>query len=84
VNVVVSDVAPLARRSVHGIAMDAEASPEMIASLLAALRPGGRALAPVAQPLPDGLRELARDDEVWVAERPRDDVIPLRRAHSHP
>jgi hypothetical protein len=79
VNVVVCDVAPLARRSVRGIAIGARATPEMVSSLLAALRPGGRVLAPTALTLPEGLNELARDDEVWVAELPRDDVIPLRR-----
>jgi hypothetical protein len=80
VNVVVCDVAPLARRSVRGIAVDASATPEMLSSLLAALRSGGRAIAPIALPLPDGLNELARDDEVWVAELRRDDVVPIRRA----
>ena len=82
VNVIVCDVAPLARHSVRGIAVDAGATPGMLSSLLAALRSGGRAIAPIALPLPDGLNELARDDDVWVAELPRDDVVPLRRAQS--
>ena len=82
VNVIVSDVAPLARRSVRGIAMDADTTPEMISSLIAALRAGGHVIAPAALPLPPELKELARDDEGWVAELPRDDVIPLRRARN--
>jgi hypothetical protein len=80
VNVVVCDAAPLARRSVRGVAVGADATPETVSSLVAALGPGGRVIAPIALPLPAGMNELARDDEVWVAELSRDDMIPLRRA----
>jgi len=60
--------APLASASVNAAAFDADASEEMIASLIVSLRPNGRLLGPASAPVPDGLSELARDDEVWVAQ----------------
>lgn len=52
-------------------------------SCVNAVRPGGRVLGPASLPLPDGLREIARDEREWVAERvsqtaPR--LVELRRA----
>lgn len=61
--------APLAVASVHAVAYDAGAHGEMIASLLQALRGGGRVVAPASSSVPAGLMELARDDDVWVAMR---------------
>ena len=43
-----------------------------------ALRAGGRLLAPVATPLPAGIRELARDDRQWVGEREAGISKPVR------
>lgn len=60
--------APLARGSVGAAAFDANATPEMIASLVASLRVGARMAGPVTREVPAGLMELARDGEVWVAE----------------
>jgi uncharacterized protein YbaR (Trm112 family) len=60
--------APLASASVNAAAFDADATPEMIASLITSLRPTGRLLGPARVPVPAGLTELARDDEVWVAQ----------------
>jgi hypothetical protein len=78
VSVIVAGAAPFARDSVNGIAIDAASPTDAGTSLVAALRRGGRMLAPSALPVPPGLNELARDDEVWVAER-LGDVVPLRR-----
>jgi uncharacterized protein YbaR (Trm112 family) len=78
VNVIMSGTAPFARESVHGVAVDARSSADVVRSLADSLRLGGRMLASSAAALPPGLTEVARDDEVWVAERSRD-VIPLRR-----
>jgi hypothetical protein len=58
----------------------------MLASLVRAVRPGGRVLAPASTPRPEGVRELARDDDEWVgvAELPSS-LIPLaRRGSSSP
>jgi uncharacterized protein YbaR (Trm112 family) len=68
ISIVVAERAPVAQRSVDAVAIGHGAGAEMIASLLAALRGGKRVFGPVSLPLPDGLREFARDDEVWVAE----------------
>ncbi len=74
---------PVAAASLRGVALDeATAAPERLAAAAAALRPGGRLVAPAAAPLPDGARELARDARHWVAERvaPAGPVVALRRA----
>jgi hypothetical protein len=34
-----------------------------------ATRATGRVVAPASTPLPDGVREIARDDTDWVGER---------------
>jgi uncharacterized protein YbaR (Trm112 family) len=67
ISIVTAETAPVARASVDAVAIDAAASETMIASLAGSLRGGGRMAGQVAQPVPDGLVELARDDEVWVA-----------------
>jgi hypothetical protein len=40
----------------------------------------GRVLAPAGVPMPDGVRELARDDRLWVGERdaPASPLVPLQ------
>ncbi len=56
-----------------------------MANLATAVRAGGRIVAPVEVPLPDGVAELARDTREWVAERSRERVsapMPLRRAQA--
>jgi len=70
VSIVRAEHAPLAHGSVNAVAVDADASSIMIESLRASLRAGGRMLGPVSVAVPAGLTELARDDEVWVAELP--------------
>jgi uncharacterized protein YbaR (Trm112 family) len=67
VSLVVAETAPLAQGSVDAVAVDGMASEAMLASLVRALRGKGRMLGPAALPLPEGLVEIARDDEVWVA-----------------
>ncbi len=69
VSIVEANAAPLASASVHAVAYDHSADEAMIASLLGALRGGGRLLAHVDAMLPHGFTELARDDDVWVAAR---------------
>jgi uncharacterized protein YbaR (Trm112 family) len=68
VSIVRAARAPLAHGSVDAVAVDGGATESMLASLLAALRSGGRMIAPVSMRVPDGLVELARDAEVWVAQ----------------
>jgi hypothetical protein len=64
----IGDVLPLAAGSVRGIALDAaHATPSLLAGAERALAPGGRLIAPASARLPASLRELARDDQHWVA-----------------
>jgi len=59
---------PFAGQSVAAVALDAEHD-RLLASAVAAMMPGARAVCPSRTPLPAGLRELTRDDADWVAER---------------
>jgi uncharacterized protein YbaR (Trm112 family) len=59
---------PLAAGAARGIAID-DASGECVASAVRATRVAGRVVAPASIPLPEGVRELARDDSDWVGER---------------
>jgi hypothetical protein len=64
----IADALPLAAESARGIALDAShATPSLLAGAARALAPNGRLIAPASAPVPDSLRELARDDEHWVA-----------------
>ncbi len=77
-----ADALPFATGVLRGAILDAETA-DRADSLAAALRAGGRLIAPVSVPMPTGMRELARDAEQWVAERVNDvDAAPisLRRA----
>jgi hypothetical protein len=82
-----ADHVPLAPGVLRGAMID-EGGVSALADVVRALRFGGRLIAPVRTPLPEGVRELARDAEVWVAERGADmasDPVPLRRAgRAHP
>jgi len=68
VSIVQATTAPLARGSADAVAFDATASDAMIESLVASLKGGGRMLGPAKTAVPEELTELARDDEVWVAQ----------------
>ncbi len=59
---------PLASGSARAVATDAE-DPARVADAARVTRVGGRLVAPAGARLPDGVRELARDDVVWVGER---------------
>ena len=63
---------PLAAGAVRAMAIDDGDAPR-VASAVGATRVKGRVLAPVSLALPDGVRELARDERVWVGER---DSVP--------
>jgi len=59
---------PLASGAARAVATDAEDS-ERVAEAARVTRVGGRLVAPAGARLPEGVRELARDDVVWVGER---------------
>jgi len=62
-------IAPVARGSMAGVAIDDNAPVSMVESLVSSVRSGGRLMGSVRLPLPPGLAELARDADVWVAQR---------------
>lgn len=68
----------LAHGSVRALAIDAGADDQLVESTQGALAAGARVLGPVTVPLPDGVRELVRDQSVWVGERDRDSLTPPR------
>jgi uncharacterized protein YbaR (Trm112 family) len=73
---------PLAARQAAAVALDtAHAAPASLAQAVRLLRPGGRLVAPAWAPLPEGVRELARDATEWVGEavgaHPAHDTSPL-------
>lgn len=71
---------PLANGSCRGAAVDAtHADPAFLAEVTRVLRRGARLVAPAGAPLPDGITELARDDQQWVGEArgAQSPLIPL-------
>ncbi|HEX7977279.1 MAG TPA: hypothetical protein VF461_01650 [Gemmatimonadaceae bacterium] len=59
---------PLATGAARAVATDA-VGPARVADAARVTRVGGRLVAPAASRVPEGVRELARDDTVWVGER---------------
>lgn len=68
-----SGAVPLAAGAARGVAIDVADlhgdHPARVRSAVQLTRASGRLVAPASLPLPDGIRELARDSSVWVAER---------------
>lgn len=67
-SVLCSETVPLAPGSARGAAVESLES-ATLPGFVAALRPGGRLVSPASQPIPDGIRQLARDEREWVGER---------------
>ena len=59
---------PLATGAARAVAIDAT-DPARVADAVRVTRVGGRIVAPAESPVPDAVRELARDGTVWVGER---------------
>jgi len=75
----VSQEIPLAPGSVLGVAIDGTLSPEILASAIKVVRPGGRIVGPTSFDPPADLAVLARDERYWVGEKAAE-MVPLRRA----
>ena len=67
--VTAGDRAPVAVGSMRAAALDDGAGGPMVESIVAAVRPGGRVVGPTSLTLPSGLREITRDESLWIAER---------------
>jgi uncharacterized protein YbaR (Trm112 family) len=59
---------PLAVGAARAVAVDG-IDPIRLASAAQTTRAGGRVVAPAQAGVPEGVRELARDERVWVGER---------------
>lgn len=73
---------PVAAGALRAAALDANVADDArVAAVVRAVRSRGRVVAPAGVPLPDGVRELARDERQWVAEREPapSPIVPLRR-----
>jgi hypothetical protein len=68
ISIILADGSPIAASSMDAVAIDDTISDAVVAKLRAALRGGRRMLGPVSRPVPPFLTELARDDQVWVAQ----------------
>jgi hypothetical protein len=64
------DAVPIAPAAARAAALDTAMSAAQIASVVRAVRAGGRIIGPVALPLPAGVTEVARDEQLWVGEKP--------------
>jgi uncharacterized protein YbaR (Trm112 family) len=59
---------PLATGAARAVATDAT-DPARVAEAARVARVGGRIVAPAESQVPEGVRELVRDDTLWVGER---------------
>jgi uncharacterized protein YbaR (Trm112 family) len=58
---------PVERATLTGLAVDVGTA-SLLADATRVVRRGGRIVAPASAPVPEGCRELARDDREWVAD----------------
>lgn len=68
-SVVVGDRLPFAAASVRAVALDDDLAGTTLDSAASVLRGRGRLVAPASATVPDGVTEMARDAQDWVAER---------------
>lgn len=75
------DRVPFADGSFHAAALDSHMGLATMADAVRSVRVGGRVLGDVTTPVPERVRELARDAQHWVGEvQAPSTVVPLRRA----
>ncbi len=70
------DIVPLATASLHGLAVD-DTQMRLLGDATRVVKAGGRVLGPAHAPIPDGCRELARDEYEWVAVVERTSSAPV-------
>lgn len=59
---------PFGDGTFRAAALGAGLGPALVRDALRCIVPGGRVMAPVGLPRPDGVQELARDEREWVGE----------------
>jgi uncharacterized protein YbaR (Trm112 family) len=60
---------PFVESSARALALDEVSTPDVVASGVRAVKPGGRVLGAATMAVPAGVSEVARDDRVWVGEK---------------
>ena len=60
---------PVATGTARAMAIDGQGNPERITSAVRSTRAQGRIIAPVEIAVPTDVREIARDERLWVGER---------------
>lgn len=68
---------PLAAGAARAVAVD-DLDAVRLSSAAQATRAGGRIVAPARATVPEGVRELVRDEHVWVGEREAPASAPVR------
>lgn len=68
---------PLATGAARAVAIDS-ADTALVAEAARVTRVGGRLVAPAESRVPEGVRELARDESVWVGERLPQPSAPVK------
>ena len=79
----VGSIIPVAPGSVLGVAIDSSFPPEIVASAVKAIRPGGRILGPNEFAPPTELLVVAHDANYWIAQKPAQ-LISLQRSRPNP
>jgi hypothetical protein len=75
-----SEGIPLTHSTIDGVALDSTTATEInVRTAIAALKPGGRLVAPAHIEPPTQVAILARDDQYWVGETEKP-FVSLRRA----
>src|SRR5688572_11460568 len=78
-NIVADVVLPFAPGAAHAAAIDESASTALAESITRVVCSGGRVVGPATRALPAGVREIVRDDRLWVAEKIAAPVDPTPR-----
>ena len=85
-NIHTDSALPFAVGAAHAAAIDESAGAALAESITRVVRSGGRLVGPATRPLPSGVREIVRDDRLWVAEKiaapvePTPRLVTLKRA----
>ena len=85
-NIHTDSALPFAAGAAHAAAIDEGAGAALAESITRVVRSGGRLVGPASRPLPPGVREIVRDDRLWVAEKiaapvePTPRLVTLKRA----
>ena len=85
-SIVVDDVLPFAAATLRAAAIDESTSAPLAASIVRAVRAAGRVAGPATTTVPADIIEIARDDQLWVAEKsaapdtPAPRLVPIARA----